>query len=422
MTVNFVSSFPPRECGIATFTHDLITSISNVSEHVTWNVSVIQACNKLFLSNASLSEQAAALSEKERVVSKRFLSKTLNVIKDCNVDSYIAAAKRINDAKIDVVNIQHEFGLYTGEYGSVILEFMRRVRKPIITTFHTILPNPPAGMRQLVKDIHTLSDRLVVPATSGIDLLKKRFGLDEKKISFVPHGVPTVPQTVDTGLAKRRLGLSGKFVIASYGLINPDKGIEYVIEALPSIIEANPIEEIVYMVVGEFHPGLDRKVRQDYRDKINDLVKELGVGANVAFVERYLSNKEMIKHFLATDICAITNMNRDQISSGVLSQAIGCGRSIVATKFAHSKEALSNGRGLFVEFADPDDIAAKISLLIRNEELRNAIGQRAYEYGQSMTWDCIASKYLDIFSLARAPQMITQDIAIRQRSSRAIAK
>jgi hypothetical protein len=164
LSLNFVSSFPPRECGIATFTNDLTASISKIADGITWNVNVVQKCNNLFLSNASLREQAVQLSKKEFVLSKRFISKTFNVIKDCDVKSYVAAADKINGSKIDVVNIQHEFGLYKGDFGSYILEFMRRVKKPIVTSLHTILPNPPPGMRDVVKDIYALSDRVVTSA------------------------------------------------------------------------------------------------------------------------------------------------------------------------------------------------------------------------------------------------------------------
>ncbi|HYA33345.1 MAG TPA: glycosyltransferase, partial [Candidatus Bathyarchaeia archaeon] len=165
------------------------------------------------MSNASLRVQRAQLSKKEFIRSKRFAAKTFNVIKDCNVESFVTAAKRINDSKIDVVNIQHEFGLYKGEFGCYILEFMRRVRKPIITTLHTVLPNPPVRMREVVKDIYALSDRVVVSANTGVDLLRHKFGLDKARLVMVPHGVPHVPRLVDTEFAKRRLGLAGNFVI-----------------------------------------------------------------------------------------------------------------------------------------------------------------------------------------------------------------
>jgi glycosyltransferase involved in cell wall biosynthesis len=275
-------------------------------------------------------------------------------------------------------------------------------------------------MREVVKDIYALSDRVVVSANAGIELLQNKFGLGKTQLTMVPHGVPQVPKLVDTEFAKRGLGLTGKFVIASYGLINPDKGIEYVIQALPSIIEANPRQNIIYTVVGEHHPALDRKVRELYKEKIAGLVKELGLSRNVKFVKRYLSNKDMIRHFLATDVCAITNMNPDQISSGVLSQAIGCGRSIVATKFAHAIEALSNGRGLFVEFGDPEDIAAKINLLIADAELRKTLSHRVHAYGRTLTWDQIARRYFNVFAQVREPQEQLPLIPLQQRFSQPI--
>ena len=400
--MNFISSFPPRECGIATFTSDLAGSISNVADSTTWSVTIVKECKNLFLSNASPQQQETQLSKKEFVLSKRFTSRTFNVIKDCDVNSFVAAANKINSSKINVVNIQHEFGLYRGDFGSYILEFMRRVRKPVVTTLHTILPNPPPGMRDVVKDIYALSDMVVTSAYAGIELLHNTYGLNKKKLVLIPHGVPAVP-LIGTALPKRRLGLSGKFVIASYGLINPDKGIESVIEALPSVIDANPNKEIIYMVVGEPHPALDEKVRKRYRGTLDDLVKKLGLAKNVVFVQRYLSNKEMVAHFLATDICAVTNTNPNQISSGVLSQAIGCGKSIVATEFTHATEVLSHGRGMLVKFGCPEDIAEKINLLIGDNELRKAMSRQVHEYAQSITWNRIARFYLEVFSQSRAP-------------------
>jgi polysaccharide biosynthesis protein PslF len=402
LSLNFVSSFPPRECGIATFTNDLTASISKVANNVTWKVNVVQECKNLFLSNVSLRKQAEQLSKKEFVLNKRFNSKIFNIIKDCDVESYITAANLINSSKIDVVNIQHEFGLYRGDFGNYILEFMCRVKKPIVTTLHTILPHPPPEMRDVVKDIYALSDRVVTSANAGIELLNKTYGLDKKKLTLIPHGVPAVP-FIETPLPKQRLGLSGKFVIASYGLINPDKGIETVIEALPSIIDANPNKEIIYMVVGEPHPALDEKVRQRYKDKLDRLVNSLGLANNVVFVPRYLPNREMIAHFLATDVCAVANTNPDQISSGVLSQAIGCGKSIVATEFAHAAEVLSYGRGMLVKFDCPEDIAEKINLLIGDDELRNAMSREVYKYAQSITWDRIARRYLTVISQLTGP-------------------
>ena len=327
----------------------------------------------------------------------------------------MTAAKRINDSKTEVVNIQHEFGLYKGEFGDYILELMRHLEKPIVTTLHTVVANPPSLMKAVVKTIYALSDRVVVPSAHGIYLLENRYGLNSDKAVLMPHGVPSVPARVGTGLAKRRLGLAGKFVIASYGLMNPEKGIEYVLEALPSVIEANPQEKILYMIVGKYHPALSQQARDGYREKLEDLISELSLTRHVKFVEQYLSNREMIRHFLATDVCAVANMNKDQVSSGVLAQAIGCGRSIVATKFGHAVEALSAGRGLLVEFGDPSDIASKIDLLIKDRQLRQRLSQSAYEYGQSLTWDHIAQKYVHIFSQLQKPEKAQRPFQVSHR-------
>ncbi len=374
------------------------------------------------MSNTPLSA-LAKLNKRDPIHNRRFISKTFNVIKDCNPDSFISAAQKINDSKIDVVNIQHEFGLYRGgDFGQYILEFLRTLRKPVVTTFHTVLPDPPSGMKKVVREIYELSDRITVSAQAGVNILRDTFRLDKSKLTIIPHGVPDVP-FVKTEWAKRYLGLSGKFVIGSYGLINPDMGIEYVLEALPSVIERHPDKQVVYMIVGELHPGLDQRLREAYRDKLETLVKDLDLERNVLLVDRYLSNREMIMHFLATDVCAVANMNANQISSGVLSQAIGCGKSIVATRFAHAAEALANGRGVFVNFGDAGDIADKLNDLVGDETLRAQISRDAYLYGRSMTWDKIARKYVDIFTHIREPQTHSSaSMLVRTSISRSLSK
>jgi glycosyltransferase involved in cell wall biosynthesis len=193
-------------------------------------------------------------------------------------------------------------------------------------------------------------------------------------------------------------------------LINPDKGIEYVLEAMPQIIDDNPDKDIIYMIVGAFHPALEKSAREGYSQLLRDVVKELGLKKHVKFVERYLSNKDMILHFLATDICAITNMNYKQISSGVLSQAIGCGKPIVATKFMHAREALADGKGLLVDFSNADDLANKLSFLVQHDSLRKNMALNTYCYGRTITWSEVAKMYINVFSKIQAPKVVTPTI------------
>ncbi len=307
------------------------------------------------------------------------------------------------------MNIQHEFGLYKGDYGDYIISFLEKLQKPVVTTFHTVLPDPPHAMKSIVKKIYDLSDKIVVSANVGVDILKSTFHLPLTKLIVIPHGVPDVP-FIDTERPKKHIGLPGKFVIGSYGLLNPDKGIEYVLEALPQIIDNNPDKDIVYIIVGALHPSLEKSVREGYRQLLRDIIKELGLKKNVRFVERYLTNRDLILHFLATDICAITNMNYKQISSGVLSQAIGCGKPIIATKFLHATEALAGGKGLLVDFGNVNDLSNKLSFLVQNDSLRKNMALNTYRYGRTITWSEVAKMYIKAFSRAKAPKVATPSV------------
>ena len=390
--MNFVSSFPPRQCGIATFTRDLADNISKVSNNVFWNVSAIEQCKKNLLTTTRYPA-----------------SKIFQTIKDCEISTYLQAANKINSSKIDVVNIQHEFGLYKGDHGEYIVNFLSRLQKPVVTTFHTVLPDPPHAMKNIVKTISDLSDRIVVSANVGVDILKNTFHLPLTKLIVIPHGVPDVP-FIDTERPKKYIGLPAKFIIGSYGLINPDKGIEYVLEAMPQIIDDNPDKDIIYLIVGAFHPSLEKSVRTGYRQLLRDIVKELGLTRHVKFIEKYLTNKDMILHFLATDICAITNMNYKQISSGVLSQAIGCGKPIIATKFMHAKEALADGKGLLVNFGNVNDLSEKLNFLVQHDSLRQNMALNTYCYGRTITWSEVAKMYINVINNIKAPKIMTPSI------------
>lgn len=332
--------------------------------------------------------------------------KIVHTIRDCDISTYIQTAHKLNSSKIDVVNIQHEFGLYKGEYGDYIISFLEKLQKPVVTTFHTVLPDPPYAMKSVVKNIYDLSDKVVVSAKIGVDILKSVFQLPLTKLTVIPHGVPDVP-FLDSERPKKHIGLQGKFVIGSYGLLNPDKGIEYVLEALPQVIDDNPDKDILYMVVGALHPALEKSIRDGYRQLLRDIVKELRLKKNVKFVEKYLSNRDMILHFLATDICAISNMNYKQISSGVLSQAIGCGKPIVATKFMHATEALADGKGLLVDFGDVDSLSNQLSFLVSNASSRKNMALNTYRYARSITWSEVAKMYISAFSSVKAPKVAT---------------
>ena len=382
--LTFVSTFPPRECGIATFTQDLLFNLINENSDIKANVCAIDG-NKDSSAYGCLSP---LIYPKSRVA---------YVIKDTDQISFVEAAHKINESRTDVINIQHEYGLYGGSWGRYILDFMEAVEKPIVTTLHTVLPAPPEEAKVVTREIYRLSENIVVPGHAGIDLMKKAFGLGPAKVEVIPHGVPDVP-FISTDRPKKKLGISRRFVIGSFGLLHPAKGIEHVLDALPQVIADNPESDILYLIVGETHPNIVKNEGERYRDSLKEIIRNLDLERNVRFVDRYLSNRNLILHFLATDICVLPYLARDQISSGVLSQAVGCGKAIIATPYLHALDALADERGVILKSGESPDIAEAITMLMQNDSLRREMEIRTYMYGRSITWKEVAKRYKELFN------------------------
>ena len=381
--LTFVSTFPPRECGIATFTQDLLFNLINENPDIKANVCAIDG-NKDSSAYGCLSP---LIYPKSRVA---------YVIKDTDQISFVEAAHKINASRADVVNIQHEYGLYGGSWGRYILDFMEVLEKPIVTTLHTVLPAPPEEAKAVTREIYRLSANMVVPGHAGVDILRNAFDLGPEKVTVIPHGVPDVP-FISTERPKKKLGLSRRFVIGSFGLLHPAKGVEFVLEALPQVIADNPEMNVLYMVVGETHPNVVKNEGESYRARLKEIATSLDLEHNVKFVDRYLTNRNLILHFLATDICVLPYIARDQIVSGVLSQAVGCGKAIIATPYLHALDALADERGLILKSGTSPEIAEAITMLMRNDRLRKEMEIRTYMYGRSITWKEVAKRYKELF-------------------------
>jgi glycosyltransferase involved in cell wall biosynthesis len=381
--ITFVSSYPPRECGIATFTQDLLLHLIRNNPAIKCDVCAIDPSHE----NNAYGCLSPLLYSR---------SKVCCTIKDKDPISFFEAARKLNLMSVDVVNIQHEFGLYGGIWGSNILDFMEEFHKPIITTLHTVLSDPTEIVKSITEKLYNLSDRVIVSANIGRELLNHTYGLAKKKIDVIPHGVPDVP-FISTKRPKKKLSLENQFVLSTFGLLHPAKGVDYVIGALPKIISDNPDVDIRYLVVGETHPNVIKHSGDSYREHLEEMVTDLKLDKNVIFVDRYLTNRELILYFLATDICILPYLGKDQISSGVLSQAIGCGKTIISTPYLHATEALSEGRGILIDFKDSFDIASKTSMLIQDGTLRKEIETRIYTYARSITWKKVAQQYGQLF-------------------------
>ena len=371
----FLSNFPPKECGIATFTQDLITSM-----------------NKRF--NPKVKSRVIALNEESSIYN--YDSRVVMEMNKDYLEDYINIAKKINRSdKIKLVCIQHEFGIFGGEYGSYIIPFLETIEKPVVVTFHSVLPQPNNLRKNVVKFICDKCAATIVMAESAIDILHNDYGVTKSKIHVIRHGIPDTPLK-DSEPFKKKLRLDNKIVLSTFGLLSRGKGIEYMIKALPHLVKKYP--NLLYVIIGETHPVIRKREGEEYRNYLVDLVKKLNLQNNVKFYNKYLSLEEIIEYLLATDVYICTNLERNQIVSGTLSYAMGCGKAVVSTPNLYAEEVLSNERGMVAELQNPKSYAEKIDALLSNPDLRKRIEQNAYAFARSMIWPNVASSYLHLFN------------------------
>jgi len=369
--VAYVSTFPPKKCGIATFTSDLVNSISQLKKLKDQKVISIDG-HRLF----------KPVHERTRYKIGR------NFIED-----YILMADFLNHSTINVVNIQHEFGIFGGESGEYICAFIDKLKKPVATTLHTVLPNFESKTKEVYNKIVDQSSAIVVLNETTRELVKQN-GVHPKKIKIIPHGCPDLPK-VPSAKLKPILGLKNRIVLSTFGLLSKGKGIEYVIQALPEIIKREP--RIIYNVIGVTHPQVKRNDGENYRKTLLKMAKDLGVIGHVKFLNRFLSKPELYNYLQATDVYITPYPSPNQVSSGTLSYALAAGKAVVSTPYLHAKEALSEGRGLFCKFHDSTSIAESVTEIIKNNSLRRSLEDKAYTYSRKFTWPLVAKKYLALF-------------------------
>ncbi|MBU3924195.1 MAG: glycosyltransferase [Nanoarchaeota archaeon] len=371
----FLGNFPPKECGIATFTQDLSSAI-----------------NKKF--NPQLKSRIIALNDDNHT--HDYDDNVIIEINKDDIDDYIETAKKINKMdEIKLICIQHEFGIFGGDHGNHILPFLEIINKPIAVIFHSVLPNPDTAIKRIVKSLCEKSSATIVMAKKAIEILKDDYGIDEEKIFFIPHGIPSVP-FVDQESYKQKIGVQGKTLISTFGLLSRGKGMEYMIRAMPAIIKKHP--NVQYLIIGETHPVVRREEGESYRNELMREVKKLGLKDHVKFYNKFLSLKEIVEHLLATDIYACTNLDKNQIVSGTLSYALGCGRIVVSSPIEYAKEFLSEDRGMIVKDRSPESYAEKIDTILSDRDLKKLIERKAYSYSRPMTWQNVAISYRKIFN------------------------
>src|SRR5271166_4160839 len=367
-----VGNYLPRRCGIATFTTDLCDAIHKE-----------YGATELLALPVNDTEEGYLYPDRVRFE-----------LSEDNLASYRQAADFLNFSNIDLVCLQHEYGIFGGPAGSHILELLRRLQMPFVTTLHTVLRDPNPDQRAVMEEIAALSDRLIVMSQNSSDILEEVFHVSIDKIDRIPHGVLDLPFT-DPNFYKDAFGTEGKDVLLTFGLLSPNKGIENVIKALPKILSRH--SNVVYMVSGVTHPHILRREGDKYREFLQNLAKELGVEASVIFRNRFVSPQEMVELIGAADIYITPYKHRGQVVSGTLAYALSAGKAIISTPYLHAIELLDAERGALVPFDDPEAIASKTLELLDNPTARHAMRKRAYLYTRSMVWNRVAQQYMGSF-------------------------
>jgi glycosyltransferase involved in cell wall biosynthesis len=369
--VAYVSTYPPRKCGIATFTADLVNAVTRLNKLKDQRVISIDGRRLYKSSNGGIQHKIG---------------------RDFQED-YVLMADILNHSSVNVVNIQHEFGIFGGESGDYICSFLDKLKRPVATTLHTVLPNFENKSKEVFTKVVEKSSAIVVLNQTTKSLVRQ-YGVPEKKVKLIPHGCPDLP-LISTSKVKPTLGLKNRIVLSTFGLLSKGKGIEYAIQALPEVIKKEP--RIVYYVLGVTHPQVKSWEGEAYRNSLLKMAKNLGLRGHVRFLNRFLLKPELYNYLQATDVYITPYLSPNQVSSGTLSYALAAGKAVVSTPYLHAKEALGEGRGVFCNFQDSASIAEKVTDIIEHKTLRKSLEQKAYTYSRKFTWPLVAKKYLSLF-------------------------
>lgn len=374
--VAVIGNYLPRRCGIATFTTDL--------------------CESLAAADPALS--CFAIPVNDTPEGYAYPPRVRFELEQNEISSYQRAADFLNINNVDLVCLQHEYGIFGGPAGSHILALLRELRMALVTTLHTVLREPDPHQRQVMLELAERSDRLVVMSNRAVDFLQEIYGVPPEKIDVIPHGIPDVP-FVDPNFYKDQFGLQGKIVALTFGLLSPNKGIEYVIRALPEVLEHFP--NVVYVVLGATHPHVRLREGESYRLSLERLARACGVAGHVIFHNRFVSLEELVEFIGAADLYITPYLNPAQIVSGTLAYTLGAGKAVISTPYWYAEEMLADGRGVLVPFRDSRALAAEMIRLLEDEAERHAMRKRAYLFGREMIWPRVAERYLECFQKAR---------------------
>jgi glycosyltransferase involved in cell wall biosynthesis len=379
----FVSSYVPSRCGLATFTHDLANAVDGAAGGHVSMIAAIQKHHQLHFSNP-------------RVV---------GLIQNHEAGSYRQAAHLCNRHRCDIVSIQHEFGLYPGEWGDSILEFARTCAKPIVTTFHTLPLEPVSKARAIVQELAARSRRVVVMADTAIRILEDTYGVGSAKVKFIPPGVHK-PGRHDMASLRETPQIRREPAIVTFRLLSPGKGIEYMIDAMPAIVRKHP--RAVYLVAGATHPNVKHEYGEQYRESLIRRAEQLGVRQYVRFEDHFLSIEEVLHYIHVADVYVTPYTGKDQITSGSLAYALAAGKAIVSTPYLYAEEMAASNGLLLADFRNGRTLAQQILDILDKPRLRNLLETNAGAIGRTMLWDAVGKQYLDLFKKETAREFAQQ--------------
>ena len=372
-SVAVIGNYLPRQCGIATFTTDLVEALLTEAPRINcWAV--------------AMNDKPEGYPYPERV---RF------EINQNKLTDYSVASEFLNISQIDIVCVQHEYGIFGGPAGSHLLRLLGELRMPVVTTLHTVLKDPAPEYLEVMRKLSDLSDKLIVMSWKAFDFLKDIYGLPEEKIAFIHHGIPDTP-FIDPNFYKDQFGVEGKKVLLTFGLLSPNKGIENVLQALPSVTKKHP--DVSYIILGATHPHILRTHGEEYRISLQQLVHKLNISDHVIFQNRFVELKELCEFLGTADIYITPYLEEAQITSGTLAYAMGTGKAVISTPYWYATEMLAEERGRSVPFSNPDAMAEQIIDLLDNDVNRHTIRKKAYTFCREAIWKEVSRRYLEVFS------------------------
>ncbi len=372
-SVAVIGNYLPRQCGIATFTTDLVEALSTEAPDINCRAVV-------------MNDKPEGYPYPEKV---RF------EINQNKLTDYSVASEFLNISQVDIVCVQHEYGIFGGPAGSHILKLLADLRMPVVTTLHTVLRDPAPEYREVMRKLSDLSDKLIVMSRKAFDFLKDIYAVSEEKIAFIHHGIPDMP-FIDPNFYKDQFGVEGKSVLLTFGLLSPNKGIENVLQALPAVTKKYP--DVTYIILGATHPHILKAHGEEYRISLQQLVRKLNISDHVIFQNRFVELKELCEFLGTADIYVTPYLEEAQITSGTLAYAMGTGKAVISTPYWYATEMLAEGRGIIVQFKNPDAMAEQIIDLLDDDVSRNAMRKKAYTFSRAAIWKEVSQRYLEVFS------------------------